>query len=576
MTLKVNPTTIATEVISQAQPSHEPVTQRQASTESSTTINPAPHLRATVAARLMPLIPHINISSQTTVENITKICSEAETAWGAIKNQNFPQLAPLNADLDLTRKLLVTDDEGKFKPRNTGLFAALRHFSDTLKASQATLFKACDQAADELLKQRPFATIPQQVYCIAAHQSEEHLVNLIDRIAGQSITKHNASVFIFLNGDNPAQKLEELKEKAKQHPNLDLRIISASIPKGSWRMGLKSLGTNIAMLTLSKALQGKEHADITLAFGDADILRYSSPDHLMNQIQQISSGGLIHEGPYKDDFPSLFLSHINIGIAGMFWKALGAVCDSQPQIKKDEVSKHPPSYVLVGGNSACSMILAALTGGVPAHPLYFEDVAIGNATKELLKGSHQIETHQQFIDRGAGPSVEAATANYIVTDGGALIRTMQRNLPVTQAFGSHDPKLNGKLTPLDFNEQTVLNEQRLVEDVAAMLEQQLVRTSISQITDHKALWGKEAEQKLTAFLEKYCQELHKTCSEIQSKLGLNLEVKIYYREINDSNTTPVIKVEINSKTAETNIQAQTPELEKMLAAKASQHPSATH
>ncbi len=183
-------------------------------------------------------LKQVDISSYTTARNIRRIYRDANRARGKIKDQNYPVLVAQHCNVKLTQKLLPLSAEAKFTPRKTGLKAALHNFETRLQETEPSLYAACKHAANQL---SPLEKIPDMVYCIAAHQSEEHLTNLIDLISKQSIAKQQKlALFIFLNGDEPKAKIAELNNKLAEHPNLDFRLITAKIAKGNGIWVLKA------------------------------------------------------------------------------------------------------------------------------------------------------------------------------------------------------------------------------------------------------------------------------------------------------------------------------------------------
>ncbi len=307
-------------------------------------------------------------------------------------------------------------------------------------------------------------------------------------------------------------------------------------------MGLKSFCSNTALLTVAKSLKGKEHKDIALAFGDADILAYSNEQHLEQQSEHISKGGLVMEGSYRNDLDKLFEEHINIGVANVCWEAMGKI---QKQLRLQgnglkALLDFPPSFNMIGGNSSCSMILAALSGGIPSHAKYFDDMALANTMKDLLAQSHHMKDMRTFLAANAGNDPQFATKHFVLTDGGAQIRAARKNLPIPEAFMSHNPKLKGKLTPLTGKQ---LNKKRLLEDISAIFQPLIGNMGLSNVQEKSTLWNDAANIKLSKHISRFLKEVEAKRAKIPTGIKFDLAIDIIHPSNN--NQLPKIRVTVN-------------------------------
>jgi hypothetical protein len=406
------------------------------------------------------MIKTVDLSQKLTEANLALIYAQAEAALGTITNDMRPDLSKheLSSEtIELSRQLIKT------KTKRNGLKKSLDHYRSRLASQQPVLYRICSQAAEALKQNRPN---PKLIIAIPAYENETRINNLLDAIAKQNFPKLELSIYLFLNGPNPEIQKQRIAELTVD-PELDLRVIYSRVPE--WRWGLKSITTTTAMLSLD----GDE--DIGVCFMDADIVGFPHADFLAERLAKIQQGKVIDGGSYRADPYLLKAININAGLIVEIDQSNLAIKQNLDkdfnQALKRNPNQNPLRFLLLGGNSACSLMLLALAGGMPAHPKYFEDVALSSLIRGLLIQSYGELDFEQFFKLGLGPTREEAKSNYVLTDGGESLRALQKNFPLANAFTAHDPSLKSPiLTAIDWTKPHELNLKRIHEEIKDMVE----------------------------------------------------------------------------------------------------------
>ncbi len=442
------------------------------------------------------MINRIDISQELTAANLAIIYEQATNTFGTIANERHPDLSNSQFDeatLELAKKLFVLKDN-KIIPRQTGLKTALNHYRENLAQKQPLLYSICNNAAQKLLQVKPYHKAPRIIICIPVYETETRINNLIKAISQQATAKEDISVYLFLNGPNLEVQEQRIRELSPDQ-ELDLRIIQCQIPAGNWYWGLKSIAITTAMLSLNHSDQ-----DITLCFMDADITGFPHQDFLNERAEKIDRGMLIDGGSYKSDPYLLKEININAGLIieieqnnNIIKQNLGADFNSALNFNPDQA---PLQYLLLGGNSACSLILLALAGGMPVHARYFEDVALSSRTRALLNKVFGKLRLADLISMGLGPSRQEAQSNYVLTDGGEAMRALQLNYPLANAFMAHDPKFKSPiLNQIDWTQPNTINLKRIHEEIKDMVER-----FFNQCNKQAKSWNPALEAAFTKYL----------------------------------------------------------------------------
>jgi len=447
------------------------------------------------------MINLVNISKELNEDTLQLIYQQASSALGIISKERNPDLSQSPYDetaIKLAKELLVLDSNQIISPRKTGLKKALDHYSRNLAAKQPQLYNICNNAAQKLLATKPYQKIPKIIICISAHETETRINNLLTSISKQNIDPEDISVYLFLNGpnlENQAQRLNELNLDLK----LDLRIVQSLIPTGGWYWGLKNITATTAMLALNQSLQA-EHHDLAMCFADADVIAFPHENFFNERLKKINRGMLIDGGTYKAD-PYL-LKEININ-AGIIVEIDQSNVTIKQTLEKEfnratkrNINTTPLQYLLLGGNSACSLMLLALMGGLPVHAKYFNDIALSSLSRSLLNKTFGELNFERFFALGLGPSKIEAMSNYVLTDGGEAMRALQKNYPLANAFMAHDPALKSPvLTAIDWTKPRELNLQRIHEEIKDMVER-FMQHCLKQSKG----WNPELEVAFTKYL----------------------------------------------------------------------------
>ncbi len=486
----------------------------------------------------MKKTPVTDISQEFSAGNIAVMNKESATALGSYIPATNPDLSRylVNPEtITLAKKLIILDEQQRVKPRDRGLKQALEFYTNKLALKQPKLYSICLKAAQDLLQQNPYNKIPRMLYCLSAHSSEERLIQLIDRIAEQNILKDELSIYILLNGNNITEiqaKQKELEESNLKHPELDLRIITTLVPV-PWQMGFKTLAITTAMLAIKESLDQLkiiDHPDMVLAFADADILSYANNNLLQERSQRIiEKGMLIDFGPYKQISKVMAgdTNNINAQIIFELHKSARNLQDQQrSQIAKNTDSKIAKvRYLLIGANSACSMILAALVGGMPFHNVLYEDMSLSSTTAALLKKLMPDLNQNNLCDRGLAP--KPSQDNFVITDAGAELRALKQNLPIGRAFMSHHPQANQQeLSPIDWDSPKSLNVTRLHQEMVESLRHYLNSLALSKDDNLSSFWSEELSKLIKEYIEQLEPKLNAALEQfkITDKLSLQLTV----------------------------------------------------
>ncbi len=454
------------------------------------------------------MINRVDISQDLSAANLAIIYEQATKVFGAISNERHPDLSnsPFDdATLELAKELFALDANKKIIPRKTGLKQALKHYSQQLIKEQPLLHSICNNAAQKLLEVKAYRKNPRIIVCIPVYETENRINNLIKAISQQNTPKEDISVYLFLNGPNPETQEQRIRE-LNPDPELDLRIIQSQIPTGNWYWGLKSISITSALLSLN--LETQEDQDITICFADADIVAFPHQDFFNERSEKINRGMLIDGGSYKADPYLLKEININAGLIVEIEQNNNIIKqnlanDFNPALKFNP-DLIPLQYLLLGGNSACSLILLALAGGMPVHSRYFEDVALSSRTKGLLNKIFGELLLADLFTMGLGPSRQEAQSNYVLTDGGESLRALQLNYPLANAFMAHDPKFKSPiLSQIDWTLPNTINLKRIHEEIKYMVER-FFNSCIN--TSHKSTnqyWSPALEAAFTKYLNQF-------------------------------------------------------------------------
>ncbi len=451
------------------------------------------------------MIKTVDLSKELTEANLALIYAQAEAALGTITQDMRPDLSEHEFDtktINLSKQLITKG------PRHQGLKQTLEHYQQQLSSKQPLLHKICSQAAATLNHNRPS---PKLIITIPAYETETRINNLLSAIAKQNFPKQDLSVYIFLNGPNPDIQKKRIDE-LKAEPELDVRVIYSRVPE--WRWGLKSITTTTAMLSINAS----HDEDIAFCFMDADVMGFPHEDFLSERYAQINKGKVIDGGSYRADPYLLKEININAGLIVEIEQNNLAIKQNLEaefnQALKRKPNDAPLRFLLLGGNSACSLMLLALAGGMPAHAKYFEDVALSSLMRSLLNQNFGSElSFKQFFELGLGPTREEAKSNYVLTDGGESLRALQKNYPLANAFLAHDPALKSPiLTAIDWTKPTTINIKRIHEEI---------RDSIERFLRGFKTWTPELETVFNRYLSSFEVKINEILSPHTISLKLN-------------------------------------------------------
>lgn len=477
------------------------------------------------------MINRVDISQELTATNLAIIYEQATSTFGTIANERHPDLSNSQFDeatLELAKKLFVLKDN-KIIPRKTGLNQALDHYSQNLAEKQPLLYSICNNATQRLLEVKPYRKTPRIIICVSAYENESRINNFLTAINQQHTSKEDISVYLFLNGPNLETQEQRIRELNNLSLELDLRIIQSRIPSGFWRAGLKSIATTTALLALKHSAQADQ--DITVCFTDADIIGFPHQDFLNERAEKIDRGMLIDGGSYRADPYLLKEININAGLIVEIEQNNNLIKQNLAtdfnQALNHNPDQTPLQYLLLGGNSACSLILLALAGGVPVHVHYFEDMALSSRTRGLLNKVFGNLNIQNLISMGLGPSRPEAQSNYVLTDGGESLRALQLNYPLANAFMAHDPAFKSQiLSAIDWAQPHTLNLKRIHEEIKDMVERFLNHCRKTCHKNTNQYWSPALEAAFTKYLNQFTTKINEILKPNQLSFNINNKTEI--------------------------------------------------
>lgn|GEM_PF-1837337 len=452
------------------------------------------------------------------------------------------ELIHLNSEIiDLAKTIITLDKDGKAKTRSSGLRASLELYERNLKQEQPELHTIANAAVDQF---EPYKQIPKMICVITARSDEARLSQLLQQLSQQTINKSDLSIYLFLNGpdaDGIETKYQEINDTMQAYPGLDLRIIKSTIPQGKWANGLKTIASTTATLSVLKTLNQlglADHQDIAIHGFDADIIR-PKPELLQERLAKLQSGTTLVTGDYKVDLAALIedgKNNINVGILQQIFAKKyelqrtlsNKFCQAAGWQQSAERSL---SYLLLGGNYCCSLALIALAQGIPIHAHPYEDAAISDRTKAVLATVFpQLTKQQDFIDAHLIPipPKPGDTSEDLPNDGGAELRALMSDLPVSMRYSSYDKtqiKPEHQLPAIKWEEPSLINLKRIQKEITHDLEVH-INTLYSS---HKKQAESGEEPKPSdpkQYLEEYLPKLESTIKTILQPHGLDVDFRL--------------------------------------------------
>ncbi|MCE2928534.1 MAG: hypothetical protein LW817_02765 [Candidatus Caenarcaniphilales bacterium] len=471
-------------------------------------------------------------------------------------NESKQQLPKFFTDAmpKLIRSFFPRSEEGRLMPRQDGLKeACLLHFT-LLKNFEPELYELTFKLAKELSqgsisnKEKPIMLIP-----FAAYQGEERLATeMLPALARQKIDLSKCPIYIFINGQSPAaiSKLATNVQEASSSLSLRTNIIEG-VPE-KWGMGLKSIPVNTAIMAevLSTRLN-EDDSDIPIVLFDSDILGFKNDNALSDRKAISDSGTAIFTGLYQNDSTTMINSNVNYFLIDRLAHRQFSLVISNYDMKTEEQStdaqkKEQMMPDVLGGNSMYSTILYCLFGGIKSHSVNedqdFSNLVVGQTYKIFeIENKTDAEKNNLFHD--------ATEHDYVVCDGGAITRTVDKNLPITMMFQTHDhnsSSSNIRLNAIDAEKAQEINSTRIIEEIEIILLNAIARSN-QFINNNVNNSNRDAatNEIFARKLEKFSELFN---AEIEAALPGEKTTKLKLEPINqDASKIPQIRISFNGQ-----------------------------